>query len=497
MDDDAHITTTAIPDDAAPDGPTPLTVGRRIRAARQAKGWTVHRLGEEIGRAGSQVSVIENGRRELKLSELQKVAKALSCGLDQLLDPAPPSRRDALELELARIQAGPLFESLEVPPLPLRKSVPDEAITTVLALHRALLEELQRHASTPEELRRANTELRAEQRKRANYYPELERTASDLLAAIDHRGGPLSQSAASALAHHMGYTLHYVHDLPVTTRSVTDDRRGRIYLPIRQAGNDRRVILLQALAGTVLEHDEPETYEQLLRQRVATNYLAGALMMPERSAVELLSRAKADRDLSVEDLRDVFSVSYETAAHRFCNLATEHLGVPVHFLKADASGIVSKAYENDDVTFPRDALGHIEGQRVCRRWSARQVFERDDRYGIYHQYTDKPNGTYWCTSAVQSDAGGDFSVSVGTRYEHTKWFRGRDTQTRQSSHCPDPSCCREPRPELSGRWDGKVRPSARLNSSLLAAAPSGSATGVDRVAVYEFLDRHADSGGEG
>ncbi|WP_297080994.1 helix-turn-helix transcriptional regulator [uncultured Demequina sp.] len=493
MDTDAQPAVSGLVDQPSADGPTALTVGRRVRAARQAKGWTVHRLGEEIGRAGSQISVIENGRRELKLSELQNVARALGCGLEELLDPSPPSRRDALELELARVQSGPLFESLDVPELPVRKSLPDEAIETVLGLHRALLAELDRHASTPEELRRANTELRAEQRRRANHYPELERTAAGLLDAIDHRGGPLSHSAASALAHHLGYSLHYVHDLPVTTRSVTDDRRGRIYLPIRQSGNDRRVVLLQALAGTVLEHDEPDTYEQLLRQRVATNYLAGALMMPERSAVDLLAAAKDARDLSVEDLRDAFSVSYETAAHRFCNLATEHLGLPVHFLKADASGIVSKAYENDDVTFPRDALGHIEGQRVCRKWSARQVFERDDRYGIYHQYTDKPNGTYWCTSAVQSDAAGDFSVSVGTRYEHTKWFRGRDTQTRQSSHCPDPDCCREPRPELSTRWAGKVRPSARLNSSLLAAAPSGSATGVDRVAVYEFLDRHADA----
>ncbi|WP_084103852.1 XRE family transcriptional regulator [Demequina sp. NBRC 110056] len=480
-------------DDAIHDGPTPLTVGRRVRAARLAAGMTVHDLAAALGRSASQVSVIENGRRELRVSDLQRVATALGCGLDHLLDPTPPSKRDALEIELARIQAGPLMSSLPLPELPVRKGMPDEAIETILALHRELVAQHERHSSTPEEARRANTELRAAQRARSNHYPELETHAARLLAAIGHPGGPLSHSAASTLAAHLGFSLHYVHDLPVTTRSVTDAREGRIYLPIRQAGTDRRVVLLQALAGHALGHAEPQHYGDLLRQRVETNYLAGALMMPEGSAVELLRRAKRERDLSVEDLRDAFAVSYEAAAHRFTNLATEHLGIPVHFLKVDAAGILTKAYENDDVSFPQDALGHVEGQRVCRKWSARQVFERDDRYGIYHQYTDKPNGTYWCTSAVQSDAAADYSVSVGTRYEHTKWFRGRDTQTRRFSSCPDPTCCRAPAPDLAQRWDSTTFPAARINSSLLAAAPSESATGIDRTAVYEFLERHTSA----
>ncbi|MDN4481963.1 XRE family transcriptional regulator [Demequina lignilytica] len=472
-------------------GPTPLTIGRRIRALRTARGMTVQQLGEAFGRAASQISVIENGHRELRVSELQAMAAALGASLDDLLDPAPPSRRDALEIALARAQDGPLFEALQIPRLQVRRSLPDAALETVLAMHAELVRLHERRASTPEEARRANTELRATQREQHNHYPELERVAAGLLGAIGHHGGPLSHSAASSLASHLGFTLHYVHDLPVTARSVTDERHGRLYLPIRSDGADRRVVLLQALAAHVLGHEEPRDYGDLLRQRVEANYLAAALMMPERSAVDLLTAAKAVRDLSVEDLRDAFAVSYESAAHRFTNLATEHLDLPVHFLKVSSAGVVSKAYENDGAKFPQDALGNVEGQRVCRQWSARQVFERADRYGIYHQYTDKPNGTYWCTSAVQTTGAGDHSVSVGTQYVHSKWFRGRDTTTRRASTCPDPGCCREPRHDLSERWDGQVRPAARINSSLLAATPSGNATGIDRVAVYEFLDGQA------
>lgn len=467
-----------------------LTVGRRIRQLRLDRGMTLESLASALGRAASQVSLIENGKRELKLGELQRLARILDTSVDVLLTQEPPSQRAALEIALERAQRGPLYQSLGLEPLPIRKSLSDEAIETILALHDELSRLHSERAATPEEARRANAELRREQRKRGNYFAELEATAAELLAAVDHNGGPLSQRVASELARHLGFTLHYVADLPSTTRSVTDHAHGRIYLPVRQGG-DPRSALLQALAAHVLGKHEPHDYADLLRQRVETNYLAGALMIPEASAVEFLTAAKANRELSVEDLRDAFATSYETAAHRFTNLATKHLDIPLHFLKVHESGAISKAYENDGALFPTDALGAVEGQVVCRYWSARQVFDVEDRFSPYHQYTDKPNGTYWCTSSIQSTGNGSFSVSVGTPFVHVKWFRGRDTPRRRASTCPDPACCRQPPAELAERWSSAAWPSARLHSSLLAAMPTGTFTGVDLTEVYEFLETHA------
>ncbi|MGO1286837.1 MAG: XRE family transcriptional regulator, partial [Brachybacterium tyrofermentans] len=84
---------------------------------------------------------------------------------------------------------------------------------------------------------------------------------------------------------------------------------------------------------------------------------------------------------------------------------------------------------------------------------------------------------------------------VGTRFEHTRWFRGRETTRRFASSCPDQECCREPEPAAEDRWQGSVWPVARLHASLLAAMPSGTFTGVDRVAMLEFLDRHSPQQG--
>lgn len=470
----------------------PLTLGRRIRQLRGDAGMTLAELGERIGVATSHVSVLENGKREAKLGELQAIARALGVPLERLLSSEPPTGRAALEIALARVQEGPLFGALGIPPLPLRKSLSDDAIRTILALHAELERVHRERAATPEEARRANAELRGEMRARGNYFGELEQIAAGLLKAIGHTGGPLSQRLAAELATHLGVSLHYVTDLPPSTRSVTDLEHRRIYLPVQNAaGRDPRTNLLQALAAHVLQRPEPTSYGEFLRQRVETNYLAGALLIAEADAVAFLQAAKRDRALAVEDLRDRFAVSYETAAHRFTNLATEHLGIPVHFLKVSSAGVLSKAYENDSVRFPSDALGAVEGQTVCRKWSARQVFEEPDRFSPFHQYTDKPTGTYWCTSRIESGAGGDFSISVGTPFAHVKWFRGRETTRRGSSTCPDPACCQDAPPELAARWADAARPQARIHSSLLAALPRESFPGVDRTEVYAFLERHA------
>ena len=154
-------------------------------------------------------------------------------------------------------------------------------------------------------------------------------------------------------------------------------------------------------------------------------------MLPEQSAVEFLTAAKEARELSVEDLRDAFAVSLRDrrpplhepgdAAPRASRCTSS---------RCTRAGAISKAYENDGVAFPTDALGAVEGQFVCRNWSARQVFDVEDRFSPYHQYTDKPAGTSGAPRASRRTPSGVFSVSVGTPFAHAKWFRGRDTTRR-------------------------------------------------------------------
>ncbi len=452
---------------------------------------TLTELGERVGRAPSVLSLLENGRREPKLSLIEALASALDVTSAELMRREAPSRRAQLEIALEEAQRDPVYARLGLPYLRPGPRVPSDVIEHVLALFDELRRQQAKPTATPEEARAANADLRAMMRDRGNYFAEIEGAAAGALETVSYNGGALSQGMLLSVVSHHGFSVRYVQDLPRSARSVTDLRNRRIYLRQESLGmHTPRAVLLQTLGHFVLGHSAPADFAEFLRQRVEANYFAAAVLVPEQAAVSFLQHAKENRNLSVEDLRDVFSVSYEMAAHRFTNLATHHLGLDCHFVTNDSGGIIYKASENDGVVFPADAAGAIEGQRMCRFWSGRQVFTAADRFSPHYQYSDTPSGTYWCVASVDPGSERGYAITLGVSFDDARWFRGRETTKRTKSGCPDPSCCQRPPASLAARWDGMAWPSARAHSHILSALPSGSFPGVDDADVYAFLDRH-------
>ncbi|HEU5222537.1 MAG TPA: helix-turn-helix domain-containing protein [Candidatus Lumbricidophila sp.] len=469
------------------------TLGQRLRHFRTQRGLTLDQLGALVGLAGSQLSLIENGRREPRLSTLDELAKALEVPLTELLAREAPNPRAALELELGRAVSSPLYGALGLPSVRASRGLSDEAIAAIVGLHR----ELQRRASeaiaTPEEARRANTNLRERMRAQHNYLPELEALAEERVHASGHRRGALTHREVSVMAEQLGFQLLYVNDLPDSTRSITDLANGRIYLPPASipGGHGLRSMALQAMAHRLLGHTPPASYDEFLWQRLEINYFAAACLMPREASVAFLTEAKREKRLAIEDFRDAFGVTHEAAALRFTNLATAHLDMTLHFLRVSGDGALLKGYENDGLPLPTDVTGSIEGQWVCKRWSARTAFDQTNRTTENYQYTDTPVGTFWCATQTGTTADGEFSISVGVPFTHAKWFRGRETTVRTESKCPDASCCRRPPVDLADRWAGQAWPSARLHSHVLSPLPSGTFPGVDDAEVYTFLERHS------
>ena len=476
------------------DGIDLATFGQRLRHLRRARGLTLSELGARVGRAPSALSLYENGRREPKLSLIEQLAAALSVPVADLLSRQPPSRRAQLEIAVADAQQDPSYRRLGLPPLRVGARVPTDVLEHLVAVAAELRVQRSKPTATPEEARTANAALRDAMRERGNYFDVIEREAASALQAGGYAGGALSQGMLVSVVSHHGFAVRYVQDLPRSVRSLTDLRHRRIYVKQEPVGADSpRAVVLQALGHFRLDHQPPRDFADFLRQRVEANYFAAAVLMPEPATVPVLTGAKRSRDLAVEDLVDLFSVSYEMAAHRFTNLATHHLDLPCHFVKNDASGIIYKAYENDGVVFPADPSGAIEGQRLCRQWSGRQVFGAADRYSPYCQYSDTPSGTYFCIAQVDPRAELGFAITLGVPFEHSRWFRGREATTRTRSACPDGECCNRPPAALAGRWEGQAWPSARAHAHILSALPAGSFPGVDDADIYEFLDRHAQS----
>jgi transcriptional regulator with XRE-family HTH domain len=468
-----------------------LVFGQRLRHLRHERGLTLSDLGERVGRQPPYLSRLENGKREPTLSLIGGLATALDVTPGDLLDPAPPSRRAELEIAVRRAQEEPLYARLGLPTLPLSRKIPDEVLEHVVALYGALRNASTVRAQTPEEARKHNAVLRARMRERDNYFAEIERTAREALDAIGYHGdGHLTARVIDDLAAHFGFVVKAVPDLPSGLRSLADLRSGRLFVHERERVGTlvSRSTIAQSLGHFALGHGDPSSFGEFLQQRVEANYFAGALLVPESSAVAYLQRGKQVHDLCVEDLAEHFFVSYEMAAHRFTNLATRHLDIATHFLRSDDEGVIWKAYENNGVPFPVDPDGAIEGQRVCRRWGTRRVFGSGRRRTVRHQYTDTPAGTFWCVTAREAGREPEHAVTVGVRFSDAKWFRGRDTRERAVSRCPEGPCCRQPSPELAERWDGQAWPLASSHSHVLAALPVGRFPGVDMSEVYEYLD---------
>src|ERR1700761_7831069 len=467
--------------------------GQRLRHARRARGLTLADLGAKVGRTPSVLSLIENGKREPRLSLVEQLAGALGVPVSDLLKKQPPSRRAQLEITIEQAQRDPSSAALGLPELRVGSRVPTDVLEHLVALSGELRAQRAKPTATPEEARAANAALRSSQRERGNYFAAIELAAAEALDRAGYTGGALSQGMLLTVVAKHGFSVRFAPDLPRSVRSLTDLHAMRIYLKQEPVGgHSPRAVILQSLGHFLLGHGTPRDFADFLRQRVEANYFAAAMLIPERAAVPFLSAAKDRRDLAVEDLVDLFSVSYEMAAHRVTNLITHHLDVPCHFVKNDASGVIYKAYQNDGVVFPADATGAIEGQRMCRQWSGRQVFTAEDRYSPHYQYSDTPSGTYFCIAKVDQNAGeSGYAITLGVPFDHSRWFRGRESTVRSRSRCPDGDCCQRAPAALAERWEGVAWPSARAHSHVLSVLPSGSFPGVDDVDIYEFLDRHA------
>ena len=201
-----------------------ILFGQRLRHLRRAAGLTLADLGARVGRAPSVLSLLENGRREPKLSLIEALANALSVPSGELMRRQAPSRRAQLEIELDQAQRDPIYAGLGLPHLRPGARVPSDVLEHILALYGELRRQREKRTATPEEARAANADLRAMMRDRGNYFADIERAAAAALAPVSYSGGALSQGMLLSVVSHHGFSVRYVQDLPRSARSVTDLR---------------------------------------------------------------------------------------------------------------------------------------------------------------------------------------------------------------------------------------------------------------------------------
>lgn len=439
--------------------------------------------------------MLENGKKEPRVNLVVDIASALNVEVSDLLDMSAPTRRDALEIALINAQESALFEKLDLPTIKPSAKVDNQTLAHIVGLHNALRERSNLQSAGSEQVRRANGAVQQHLMENSGYLKEVEVAARDALESSGYAGeGPFSSRNLIDLAASVGFELTPIEDMPSFARSIIDTKNRRIYIAQRNELRTRqaRKAVLQTVAGFVLDHEGDPDLETFLRQRMETAYFAAAVLAPEESVVARLMVAKEDHDIDVEDVKELFYVSYEMAAWRTANLLTRHLGISCHVLVSDEMGVVVKGYANDGSPVPRDDHAGIETQRLCRRWGSRLTFQSEDRFATHHQYTDTPAGTFFCSTHLEAGREPPNAITLGVRFEDARWFRGRDTDNRETSTCPEPACCRLASPELVDHWSDHVIVSARAQTRILGLMAPDPYPELDMPQVLSVVDRHAN-----
>jgi transcriptional regulator with XRE-family HTH domain len=457
---------------------------------------TLDQLGAAVGRPAPYLSLLENGKKEPRVNLVLELAAALDVEIAELLDPGPPNRRDALEISLIRSQETALFGSLDLPSIKPSARMDNETLAHLVGLHEALRERSNLASAGSQEVRRANGEVSAWLASHGGYLEEVEQEAKRALDSSGYEGeGPFSSRNLLDLAARAGFEIHPIEDMPAFARSVVDLDLRRVYIAQRDELRTRqaRKAILQTLAGFLLGHERDPDLDTFLRQRVETAYFAAAVLAPEDAVVMRLTSAKDNHDIDVEDVKELFYLSYEMAAWRTANIATRHLGIRTHVIASDRMGKVVKAYANDDAPIPRDDHGGMETQSLCKRWGARVTFQSAERYGTHHQFTDTPAGTFFCTTHIEAGRDPAHAITLGVGFGDARWFRGRDTENRETSTCPDPACCRVPPAHLAEKWSDKVIVSARSQSRILGLLAPDPYPDLDMPEVLALVEAHSKS----
>jgi predicted transcriptional regulator/DNA-binding XRE family transcriptional regulator len=261
---------------------------------------------------------------------------------------------------------------------------------------------------------------------RANYFPRLEAAAETVLAEIG-----TTRITAEVLQlrlserHHVAVERASPEGLPAA---------GLLYLE-----GERRLLLAETLPEAAvrfrlarlvgeIEHRDPlDTLTASANpssadaaaglRRALANYFAAALIMPYepfRAAAEAVRY-----DITYLERR--FAASFEEVCHRLATLRRPGVeGVPLHFVKTDIAGNLSKRFSASGLRLPRYG-------GACPRWILHQAFATPGR--IVSQIAALPEGDSYLFVARTTGHGLDHgvvqshgAVMIGASAAHARRF---------------------------------------------------------------------------
>lgn len=417
-------------------------MGRRLRELRLERGLQQGEVARRLGVSAAYLSLIEKGKRNVQLPLLLSALEIYGVGMEEFMASLGEARVDD---GLARLLDEPLLRTLNLSRTDLAAlGAEPKVATTVAALFnlykntRGQLDHLLADLARRERDEPAQGEVPFDYspfdevtdflEANGNYFPALEERADAFRRDAGLGDRATTAGLTRALADPLGIEVALV--APSRASSVIrrfDPETGRLTLSSDVPVHRRKFQLAHAVGLRILDDErlhEPIVGDlsarhsetgRLLKIHLA-NYLAGALLLPYGPFFEHVTRTRYD----VDRLVSIFASSYETVAHRICNLSDpRRRGVPFHFLRVDVAGNISKRYSATGLRFPH-------GAGSCPKWAVHGAFLTP--HEVHRQYSVFPDGSrYFCFARVQSEPlsgslarGTVYAIGLGTHASAAK-----------------------------------------------------------------------------
>lgn len=433
------------------------SIGARLRALRLERSLTQADVAKRLGISPAYLNLIEKGHRSAQLPLLWKALEIFGVEVEPFMASLGETR---VEEGLAKLLEEPLLRTLDLDERDLRAMSAEPKTATTIA---ALFNLYKNTRSQLDQLivaMRRDEEARMEKRAAAayegpssteapqfehspydevtdfleahrNWFPQLEDEAEKLRRDSGLRDRRvLSDDLVRILERELRIKVQIVdapkegsssvvrrHDPASNTLTISSgllEQRLKFQLA-HSAG--LRVLDERRLDASIMRDFRPRHGEtaKILKIHLA-NYFAGALLLPYGDFFKEVQRTRYD----IELLANVYETSYETVAHRVCNLADpRRRGVPMHFQRVDVAGNVSKRYSATGLKIPHGSGG-------CPKWAVHFAFLNPSV--ITKQYSVMPDGaSYFCfakitPAPVQGSLvrGTVYSIGLGTHADNAK-----------------------------------------------------------------------------
>jgi predicted transcriptional regulator/DNA-binding XRE family transcriptional regulator len=423
-------------------------IGRRLRELRLERGDQQADVARHLGVSPAYLNLIEKGKRTVQLPLLWKALSFFNVEMEAFMESVGERRTpDAL----AKMLDEPLLRSLGITDEDVADfSGEPRRIGTLVALfnlYKNTRTQLETVMSQLDQQRPAADRLGYSPfdeitdflQAHKNYFPELEEEAARIRR--DHNVGRriLSDELVKILrARKVRVEFQQPSKGSVVRRY--DHKRKHLVMSTALLEQPLKFQLAATIGLRVLDENRldeklaekfaPRHGEtaRLIKIHLA-NYFAGALLLPYHEFIAEVERTRYD----IEALSNLFEMSYEAVAHRVCNLADpKRPGIPMHFVRVDVAGNISKRYSATGLRFP-------EGSGSCAKWAVHNAFLTPSV--ITKQYSVMPDGgTFFCFAkvAIQPQSGSvvrgtTYSIGLGTHADAAKHLAYAD-EMPYSSH---------------------------------------------------------------